>query len=118
MLMAKSGQIIASAACQHKTPAKTTSWTHESDRNGDMVTFRWDIFTFTDPDSPYSQVIIRWGIMITCYYNRCDGTKGEPVYHMFDNFGKNFDFRFVVIFSWTLFVVAELFYAAQWEDNF
>ena len=37
--------------------------------------------------------------MITCYYNRCDGTKGEPVYHMFDNFGKNFDFRFVVIFS-------------------
>ena len=45
--------------------ASTTCWIGVSAGNGGRVTYRCNIFTFTDPDSPYSRATIRWGITVT-----------------------------------------------------
>ena len=42
----------------------TTWWICEIARNRGRVTYKCDIFTFRDTDSPYIRVTIRWGITV------------------------------------------------------
>ena len=42
----------------------STCWICKSIRNWGRVTYRWTISTFTDPDSSYCRVAIRWGILV------------------------------------------------------
>ena len=42
----------------------STCWICKSIRNWGRVTYRWTISTFTDLDSSYCRVAIRWGILV------------------------------------------------------
>ena len=57
------GHTISSATYQRMI--STTCWIARLlEINRGRVTYKCDIFTFTDPDSPYSRATIRWGITV------------------------------------------------------